>query len=191
MARKYICRWCREKDTDDKMTIVKVGKQNYRYHTEKCYEEYLKDKKFKEQESKELDELVETIKKVHDIEKIPRQFYPYLQDLRNGTELFGRIGQKKSKEGYRYKTIAETYLQCSDKIEWAKLNKNFKDTLSMLKYTYAIIANNIDQVKKQMDRAEENKMTNKEVDQLIDYDIKAASYKPQDDEDELNISEFL
>lgn len=191
MARKYICRWCREKDTDDKMTIVKVGKQNYRYHTEKCYEEYLKDKKFKEQESKELDELVETIKKVHDIEKIPRQFYPYLQDLRNGTELFGRIGQKKSKEGYRYKTIAETYLQCSDKIEWAKLNKNFKDTLSMLKYTYAIITNNIDQVKKQMDRAEENKMTNKEVDQLIDYDIKAASYKPQDDEDELNISEFL
>lgn len=173
------------------MTIVKVGKQNYRYHTEKCYEEYLKDKKIKEQESKELDELVEVIKQIHDIEKIPKQFYPYLQDLRNGTELFGRIGQKKSKEGYRYKTIAETYLQCSDKIEWAKLNKNFKDTLSMLKYTYAIITNNIDQVKKQMDRVEENKMTNKEVDQLIDYDIKAASYKPQDDEDELNISEFL
>lgn len=161
------CFWCGKRDREDKIEIIK-GKQKRRYHSEKCYDEYLKDQEYKKREKEELDELIETIKKVHDIKAIPNQFYPFIQDLRNGNEFFGRIGQKRNKEGYRYSVIAETYLKCQSNIDWAKANVNFDNTFGMLKYTLAIIKKNIDKVNEEIERKEHNREVKKTIeDQAI------------------------
>lgn len=133
------------------MVIDYIGKQKKRFH-HNCHKQYLEDQEFKRKEKEELDDLVETIKEVHNIEIIPNQFYSYLQDLRNGNELFGRIGQKKSKQGYTYMTIARTYEYCRDSIDWARNNRDFKGTLPMLKYTMAIIRDKISQVDYRIER---------------------------------------
>lgn len=143
--RTLKCFWCGIKDKEDKIEVVN-GTQKKRYHKLNCYDLYIKDQEFKKKEKEELDELVEVIKKVHGIETIPSQFYSYLQDIRNGNELFGRIGNKKSKQGYPYKTITATYEECLDSINWARNNRDFKGTMALLKYTRAIILDKIDGV---------------------------------------------
>lgn len=191
ISRLFICQWCREKDVDENMVKIKVGKQNKRYHRENCYDLYLKDQEFKKKERKELDELVETIKELHGIEIMPRQFFSYLQDVRNGNEFFGRVGQKKQKKGYSYKVIEETYKFCSDSIKWALNNKDFKNSLGMLKYTLAIIRNNIAQVNEVVKRKELQERHTKqyELDQNTNYDLDSFVYK--DKKDELDISDML
>lgn len=185
------CFWCGKRDREDKVEIIK-GKQKRRYHSEKCYDEYLKDQEYKKREKEELDELIETIKRVHDIKAIPNQFYPFIQDLRNGNEFFGRIGERKSKKGYRYDVITKTYLKCQNNIDWAKRNKNFKDVFGMLRYTLAIIKNNIDEVDEEVKRKEEQEkqFKRKSVDQHNNYYISDKSIYQKED-DELDISKFL
>ncbi|GAA0347985.1 hypothetical protein GCM10008931_44100 [Oceanobacillus oncorhynchi subsp. oncorhynchi] len=161
ISRKYVCQWCREKDIDENMTIVKIGKNNKRYHKGKCYDLYKKYNESKEREKLELDSLVETIKELHNIEVIPGRFYPFLQDLRNGNEMFGKMGTRKSKAGYPYKIIEKTYLFCQDKINWALQNIN-ADTFGMLKYTKAIVESNIYRIAAQ----EARKQQHEEVAQL-------------------------
>lgn len=191
MANRILkCYFCGEKDREDKIE-VEYGKQKRRYHAKDCYNLYLKDQEFKSKEKQELDELVETIKKVHGIEIIPNQFFTHLQDIRNGNELFGRIGQKKSKEGYSYKVISETYKQCSNDINWAKNNKRFKGTLNFLLYTKAIIKDKIagvgDAVKRKEEQAKEQK--EREIDQSYDYGF--VTYAHKEKEDEMDISDML
>ncbi|WP_226035742.1 hypothetical protein [Aquibacillus saliphilus] len=144
--RQFKCQYCKNKDIDEKMVIVKHGKQNKRYHKVECYDLYIKDQEFKQQEKLELDELVEVIKEVHGIEVVPPQFFSYLQDLRNGNQLFGKVGQKKSKSGYSYKAISMTYEENKDTINWAKNNRDFNGTMNLLKYTRAIVADKVGQV---------------------------------------------
>lgn len=102
--------------------------------------EHLKKKK------KEMDSLINTIVKLHKLNSVatfPRSFYPFIQELRNDSVLFGKI-ERRYKEGLTYKTIEDTYLYCSEKIEWARGNKEFKNIMSELKYCFAIVKNNIE-----------------------------------------------
>ncbi len=142
-GRKYKCPICEVYDYEDSMVVEKIGGQNKRIHKVDCYRKYEQEKEFKKKEREELDELVEVIKETHDIGIIPNQFFSHLQDIRNGNELFGKVGQKKSKDGYTYKVIAETYKDCQDSINWAKANKDFKNAMGMLLYTKAIIKDNV------------------------------------------------
>lgn len=141
--------------------VVKIGKTNKRYHKSKCYDLYLKDIEEKEREKLELDSLVETIKDLHNIEVIPNRFYPFLQDIRNGNEMFGKMGTRKSKAGYSYQIIEKTYQFCQNKINWALQNIN-TDTFGMLKYTKAIVESNIYRIAAQ----EARKKQHEEVAQL-------------------------
>ncbi|PYY28217.1 hypothetical protein [Paenibacillus illinoisensis] len=116
------------------------------YHKECCHEKYLKEKAFKANERLEMDSLAATIAKVHKLKTvstIPNTFYPYIQELRNDSVLFGRVN-KRYKQGITYRTIENTYQYCSEKIEWAKGNKEFKNLMSELRYCFAIVKNNIE-----------------------------------------------
>ncbi|MNX90085.1 hypothetical protein D3C86_1221190 [compost metagenome] len=116
------------------------------YHKVFCHEKYLQDKEFKQLEREQMDDLVSTIIKVHKLQgraSIPHTFYPFVQDIRNDSQLFGRM-DKRYKQGVTYKVIEDTYEYCSDKIEWARGNKEFKNILSELKYCLAIVRNNIE-----------------------------------------------
>jgi len=192
MARQFICQQCRSKDYDENMIIVDVGKQRKRYHKEKCHNEYLEDQKFKNQEKKEFDNLIEAIKKIHEIGSIPNQFFSYIQDIRNGNELFGKIGQKKSKNGYNYKIIELTYLECQDSIDWAMNNVDFKgDTFNLLKYTAAIIKKKVAGVSEIYQRKKQQEKVVKEKSLMQSYDYNHVEFNHKDKEDEQDISEFL
>ncbi|MFS0855262.1 hypothetical protein AB3M99_02735 [Paenibacillus taichungensis] len=125
---------------------MKYGEDKRYYHVEYCHDKYLQDKEFKAKERKELDCLAEAIVKIHklnSVNTIPNTFYPYIQELRNDSVLFGRVS-RRYKEGITYKTIENTYEYCAEKIEWAKGNKEFKNLMSELKYCFAIVRNNIE-----------------------------------------------
>ncbi|WP_440110057.1 hypothetical protein [Paenibacillus sp. QZ-Y1] len=125
---------------------MKYGEDKRYYHVEYCHGKYLKDKEFKAKERLEMDQLANTIARIHKLKTvstIPNTFYPYIQELRNDSVLFGRVS-KRYKQGITYQTIENTYTYCSEKIEWAKGNKEFKNLMSELKYCFAIVKNNIE-----------------------------------------------
>lgn len=116
------------------------------YHREYCHDKWVRDRAFKEKEKEEMDSLINTIVKLHKLNSVatfPRSFYPFIQELRNDSVLFGKI-ERRYKEGLTYKIIEDTYLYCSEKIEWARGNKEFKNIMSELKYCFAIVKNNIE-----------------------------------------------
>lgn len=143
------------------MEKIQAGKQHKYIHPE-CFPLYLKDKEFKEQENRELQELLETIKQIHRIDLIPPAFYPFIQEVRNGDVLFGKI-EKKYKEGIPYQIIDYTYEFCDEKIAWAKANKQFNNVLSELKYGLAIVKNNVENAKKEMSKVENQTQQKEEL----------------------------
>lgn len=142
-GRLLICQICRDKDYDENMIIEYHGKQRKRYHKGECHETYLKEEAKKKVENDEMGVLVEIIKDVHEINTIPNQFFSFLHDVRNGNEMFGKIGQKKSKQGYSFYVIGQTYLAHKDSINWAMNNREFQGTMNFLKYTLAIIKDKV------------------------------------------------
>jgi hypothetical protein len=143
---QVICQWCREKDDRD---IMVKDTKGY-YHVEKCSAAHLADKEFKRTEREKQTKLAEKIAEVYGLENIqliPSQFYPFLEDLRNDSKLFGRLG-KSYKNGIPYEGIAYTYDYCKEKISSARdyINQKdggFKNFLAELKYGLAIIKNNL------------------------------------------------
>jgi hypothetical protein len=128
-----------------KRDMIREDDKRY-YHIEYCHDKWKRDKEFKQKEKEELDSLVNTIVRLHKLQSVatfPRTFYPFIQELRNDSVLFGKI-ERRYKEGLTYKTIEDTYLYCSEKIEWARGNKEFKNIMSELKYCFAIVKNNIE-----------------------------------------------
>jgi hypothetical protein len=150
--KSFKCQVCGHKKEEDLMEVVTIvspttqKKRNLRYCKDDCYDSYLKEREFKRIEREELDYLTDVILKVHGIEVIPKQFFPHLQDIRNGSILFGKI-KRKQKKGYSYKVIAETYKHVEESIDWAKKTKTFNDTMSELKYGLAIVCNNLSLVR--------------------------------------------
>jgi ribosomal protein S19 len=195
--RSYKCLVCSEKYLDDDMIIVeKVGKSNRRVCKGGCHNKYLADKEKKRIEKEQLDDLVEVIKEVHGIEIIPPQFYSYLQDIRNGNELFGRVGTKKSKQGYSYKEIAETYKSITDSINWALSAKQFTNTMNMLKYTRSILLNNISTVIENANKEEywnQSQQANKTEEAFEDpfEHYEKVSSKKKSNNDDMDISSFI
>lgn len=134
------CKFC--DNYGDKEKMIRIDNKNV--HKD-CLDEYKKDVEFKKSEDKELNYLVNCIKKLHKIESIPNQFYPSLQDLRNGNQRRGKIiGDKKYKKGYSYKIIATTYIASRNQIAYSLKTKKFTGTNNMLRYTYAIVVDQID-----------------------------------------------
>lgn len=143
LARPVKCPICTQYGQKEDM---KYEEDKRYYHLEYCHERYLKEKSFKAKERLEMDRLANTIARIHKLKTvntIPNTFYPYIQELRNDSVLFGRVN-KRYKQGVTYQTIENTYTYCSEKIEWAKGNKEFKNLMSELKYCFAIVKNNIE-----------------------------------------------
>lgn len=187
MARQVKCQQCGQKGDKEKMIQEKSKKY---YHAEVCHGKFIKQQEFKTKEREELHNLVELIKDIHDKEVIPGGFFPYLQGLRNGDVLFGKV-KKQYKKGVSFNLIADTYEYCKDKIDWAKKNKRFDDTMQELKYGLAIVKNNIDKVK-DLNRIRDIQKQLQEADykkHCKDYVETELKYKKKENKND--ISEFL
>ncbi|MCR8641416.1 hypothetical protein NV379_01990 [Paenibacillus sp. N1-5-1-14] len=159
-----ICQWCRNKD--EKSLMIKDTK-GYYHNGKGCYKSLLDDKEFKRIEREKQTKLAEKIAEVYELENIqliPSQFYPYLQDIRNDSKLFGKLG-KSYKNGIPYDGIAYTYDYCKDAIREAHRTKEFKNFLMELRYGLAIVKNNLVDAKEHSIRQHKNKL-------LTDHSIK-------------------
>jgi hypothetical protein len=93
------------------------------------------------------DEAIESLKELLNYsatQKLPNSLVTRIQDLRNGTIMQKGVGRViKSKDGYTYQTILNTFLTLSDKIRWAFDNKDFTSESNKISYMMAIIDSNI------------------------------------------------
>lgn|GEM_PF-2504394 len=198
MAERLLkCPICEQYGHKDKMTRETDKKY---YHNEYCHDRYLRDKAFKQKEREEMDSLINTIVRLHKLQSVatfPRTFYPFIQELRNDSVLFGKI-ERRYKEGLTYKTIEDTYLYCAEKIEWAKGNKEFKNVMSELKYCFAIVKNNIENYfrdgKKISKQKAETEILTSHVESMRDVNkviIAAQNKAVQNNEDKIDITSLF
>lgn len=193
MAKRTVkCQWCKVSDTPkDQMIAEYTGKsKRAKYFHKNCYEEYLKDKEFKEQERRELDQLVEVIKEIYGVKKLPNSVYPYLQDLRNGTEFFGKRGYKY-KQGYPYSLIAEAFDYCSETIQYWLSVKSFNSFMSAFRYGLAVVIDKLPIVEQRRKQREKNReLIEKHIEQIDDsLLVFESSYKKPSNK--TDISDFL
>lgn len=151
-AKAINCVQCKVKTLREDMVlhvhVASTGTTKDMYFHEDCLKTYLKDKEFKEKEAKELDELYEVIKKLHNLEVLPSNFFSlYLQPLRNGVFKVGKK-VKKYKEGIPYSDMKDSYLFVSSSVEYARKNKEFDGALGFLRYTFSIMVDKMPMAKK-------------------------------------------
>lgn len=140
----------------DKDAMAKVNNRRF-IHPEKCLNEYEENEKKEEEKKKYIQKerearhkLILKIAEIYELESyklIPSNFHPYIEDMRNDSTLFGKLG-KKYKQGIPYSGIEYTYEYCREKIHYAKKTKTFRTFMDELKYGLAIVRNNLVDAKK-------------------------------------------
>jgi len=149
---KKKCKYCNEMILEDNDKIIikertKTDKVKTIYIHKKCEQEYKELMEYKDNEIKWFNEIYEYVFELlnyNDTQKLPPSLITRLQDLRNGTVMQRGVGRViKSKEGYTYQTILNTFLTLSDRIRWAFENKDFTNEKSKINYMMAIIDANI------------------------------------------------
>lgn len=195
MARNIKCQHCGVSDTPkEEMSFDLVGKNQTKkyFHKEPCFDKYLKEKAFKEQERIELDKLVEVIKDLYGVKTLPHQVFPFLQELRNGTRFFGKYDYKY-KEGYSYSLIADTFEYCSETIEYWNANKNFQGFVNAFRYGLAIVCDKLATVEKRNKSKESaNNRIEKHLENMEEVGQEFESnYKKPSKSKKVDITDFL
>lgn len=194
MAKLLKCRTClltnaTKEEMECEENVSESGKITRMYfHKGECWEKRLAHKEFLRTENEQLDNLCETIKRVHGLEIIPNSFFSLcLQPVRNGNY---RQGRKviKYKKGVSYKMLDETYKYCEKSIEKIRSTKDFGGTLNELKYCFAVVIDKIPVVAKKIRQKqkleEEWKRKEEMMKQSSILPERHVAYKPvEDDED--------
>lgn len=187
------CQICGLKEDKSLMTQDKNKKY---YHTENCYDKYLTDRAYKQKEAASKLQLSHKIAEVYELESyklIPSSIYTYIEDIRNDSTLFGKLG-KNYKAGIPYEGIAYTYEFCKDRIRDSRNKVLFKNFMGELKYGLAIIRNNLVDAKNHAIQQKRNEKikdislnVNDEQEKYISEYIPTTTKK----KDELDISDML
>lgn len=183
------CQRCKIDDTHkDSMKVEYVGSKNTpKYYHENCYNEHLKEKQFKEEESRKLDELVKVIQDIYGIKELPTQVYPFIQKLRNGESVFNKQQTgKRYKQGYDFEIIKETYNYCSDTIEYWNQQKDFNGSfMNAFRYGLSIVIDKIYFVEQRMEnRKQQVKAIERQMKHMSESeeDVEfVSSYKKKND----------
>lgn len=196
MARLVKCQHCGVADTPkDEMEFELVGKTKLvkKYYHQTCYQEFLKDKRFKEKEAEELDKLKTTIEDIFGIKQLPNQAYPFLQKLRNGEQVFGNHNMgKRYKEGYTYSLIEETFRYCEDTIQYWLGVKDFNGFMGAFKYALSIVIDKIYYVEQRVkERESKQAMIDKHIEHVEATGVMFENnYKKKSNNND-NILDFL
>lgn len=199
MAREVKCQQCETKEyyNEETMTFIvhetASGRKTRKYFHNECLIKYNEKQDFLDKEQEGLDRLVKVVGGIHDVPKnkegiyqIPRQWFPMIQDLRNGTNRYTRGFKKKYKKGVGWDVLIEAYKLSKDGIQWSKMTKQFKDTMIEMKYGLAIVVNKIPDALKKKERdnhmeklnkiREQELLDNMKHEREVKYQGKKASY---------------
>lgn len=203
LARTVKCQHCGDKQPFDEQTMTFIekvsdsGRKTKKYFHSKCLNKYEEEQQAIDKEQELLDKLVEVAGGIHDAPKppnlahqMPRMWYHMIQDIRNGTNRYTRNFKKRYKKGIPYDIITEAYRLAQDGIKWSRMDKQFKDFQSEVRYGLAIVNNKIPDALKKAERNASMEKINKireqeELDRMEHerdtvYQKKKASYDISD-----------
>lgn len=196
------CHWCKIKDPKESMEVEEKGtgkfnkngsekKQRKYFHLE-CYQNYLKDKEFKEQELKELDALYQYLIKLHKLEALDGRMIERIQDFRNGTIKVKNQKIKKYKNGVTYSKMLQTYQFIEDKLNKVYEYKHLEPGWQEFTYFFGTMVNSLNEVqhvmkKQAKETALKETVVKKNIETQSDYPAPLNKKK----KDELDISNFL
>lgn len=150
--RKIKCKYCNELilNIEDLFSIFEKtpsGKEKKITLHQHCCNDYIELIEYKKSEINWFNQIYEHIKELLGYtseQKLPKALVIRIQDLRNGTIYERGVGRiNKSKEGYPYQVILDTFLTNGDSIRWHFLNKSFDTETQKINYMMAIIDSNI------------------------------------------------
>lgn len=149
-GRYCICRTCKRKINTSYAIKIFRGKQKNFFCSEECVARKKKEWDEIDREVKEWDNLYNYIISLLGYtseQKPPKSFITRLQDLRNGTIIQKGIGKiVKSKSGYPYPVILETFVKMEAQIKYYLKNRHFRNESMKINYIMAIIESNINDV---------------------------------------------
>ena len=198
------CQWCGSKGVKNSMSceakptgkLNKNGSEKYirKYFHDDCFEAYKQDKKFKENEATEFDELYNYLLNLHRLERLDSRMIERIQDIRNGTVKYQNRKIKRYKEGVPFAKILEAYKFSEQQLHNVRNYKTLETSWQEFTYFLSIVINNLNEMKetdrrsKQQDDIRTN-IINKQIQVQSEIDIKI---KPKIiKKDELDISSFL
>lgn len=149
------CRYCEYKDDKNKMVFEESGKQKKYFH-EKCYEKYLIKKKKQEEESHYLSQIIDILKKIHEIEVLPSSSINYIKKMRK---------EKYPKISFRYilQTYNDYYKDIKYWLDKKKQKENFNGINNEIRYTFAIMEDKLPKVlKKEKNKKKKHKQKQEE-----------------------------
>lgn len=150
--RKIKCKYCnelilREEDLFCISKKIVKGKERKSYVHIQCLDDYKELMEYKKYETTWFSTIYEHIKELlgyDSSQDLPNFLITRIKDLRNGTIIKYGIGRvNKSKEGYPYPVILDTFLDNGDSIRWHFSNKTFDTETQKINYMMAIIDSNI------------------------------------------------
>ena len=197
------CKWCGEEVSKENAYVIKKetsqllksGKpkilRTYFHQDDKdCIDKYLADQEKKAIEQEQLNSLIKKVLNIHGFrpEDIPRRYYTDIQDMRNGYR-HGSRKDVKSKGGTPYYVIEATYDDVRWNIEYAKLQKDFKDAYGELAYGLSIVRNRLPIIRQQeLDKIRAKKAAKKQL-KKKEFIETESNYKNKKYEND--ISDFL
>ena len=156
--RKVKCKICEKEETYPETDLYREhrspsSKSYYYWHYE-CFPQEIENRKFKEIERQELDDLYNVVKEIHDTKVVHKEIFGLIQDLRNGTERYYTGYKKHYKKGFKFSVIKKAYEMNRKKIDYYRKNKKFKDVRGEMKYCFFIVRNNITDAYRELKRLE-------------------------------------
>ena len=192
------CQHCNEQgdksvmkcESTDTGQLLKSGKPKLlrKYYHLTCYDDFLKEKEFKQQELIELDHLYQYLLGVHDVKSLDGRMMEKIQDLRNGTVKMGNKKVVRYKNGVSYALMLDSYKFSASTIDEAIKNMQFDKKWNEFAYCFAIMNSNIPNVEKAQKFIEERKEieSNRQV-EVVEINI----VKKKKSKDELDLSDIL
>jgi hypothetical protein len=172
----------------DKMIVEKTDKKNLYIHQD-CYRFFMKEQEVKVKENKQKDELGDFIKSLHNITKIPPNFWFMLEDIRNGTERFKQNAkiQNKQKKGYSYEVILKAYQMAKKKCIHVLKTKNFQTEQSKLVYCLRIAESNLlDAQQKLIQEKRKEKIVELEDQRMVEnHKTRKVDYKKKENKHDI------
>ncbi|MGZ9868231.1 hypothetical protein ACU3L3_07390 [Priestia endophytica] len=185
---------CEEKPTG-KYNKNGTEKMLRKYFHSSCYEEYLRDKAFKEKEMQELEKLYDYILKLHNIEALDGRMMEKVQDLRNGSIKYQGKKIKRYKNGVTYTGMLLTYQHLESTIQRILDSMHFEEKWNEFSYIFGTMVRGIEDAKVAYKRELKEKKIHeqriKTTDTSLLEDRKTVVHVPVNKEDELDISSFL
>ncbi len=159
--------------------LNKNGSEKYirKYFHGDCFEAYNQDKKFKENEATEFDELYNYLLNLHRLERLDSRMIERIQDIRNGTVKYQNRKIKRYKEGVPFTKILEAYKFSEQQLHNVRNYKTLETSWQEFTYFLSIVINNLNEMKetnrrsKQQDDIRTN-IINKQIQVQSEIDIK-------------------